>query len=200
MKRSRLLCWYCLTLLVLLVGCLPAEPQATSDGAAEPGAAVTSTLGPTSTPEPSATAAEAGATASATVEPVPIVTDEADENGTEVSEQPQLETLVRQDLAQRLGVDPEAIEVVTKEAVEWPNGAMGCPAPGAVYTQAIVPGFRMVLEVEGERYEYHTDRQQRFLLCENGEPQFPAIPIDPGDIDDGEPWVPVDPLPTVESP
>src|SRR5690606_19197086 len=131
MKRSRLLCWYCLTLLVLLVGCLPAEPQATSDGAAEPGAAVTSTLGPTST-------------ASATVEPVPIVTDEADENGTEVSEQPQLETLVRQDLAQRLGVDPEAIEVVTKEAVEWPNGAMGCPAPGAVYTQAIVPGFRMV--------------------------------------------------------
>jgi hypothetical protein len=187
-------------LLVLLAGCQPAEPQTTPDGAAEPGAAETVAVVPTSTVEPSATAPEAGVTASATAEPVPVVTDEADENGTETPEQPQLEILVRQDLAQRLEVDPEAIEIVTKEAVEWPNGAMGCPAPGAVYTQAIVPGFRMVLEVDGERYEYHTDRQQRFLLCEGGEPQFPAIPIDPGDIDDGEPWVPVDPLPTVETP
>jgi len=103
--------------------------------------------------------------------------------------------IVRQDLATRLSMDVEAISVISLESIEWPNGALGCPAPGKVYTQGTVPGFRIRLEAEDQEYSYHTDRRGQFLLCpeENVDvPDFPSIPVEPGEIDDGQPWVPVD--------
>jgi hypothetical protein len=38
--------------------------------------------------------------------------------------------------------------VVQAEAVTWPDGALGCPEPGIVYTQALVPGYWVVVEAE----------------------------------------------------
>ena len=50
--------------------------------------------------------------------------------------------------------------LVTAEAVTWTSGALGCPEPGKYYTQALVEGMRVVVEVRGVSYDYrfgHTD-------------------------------------------
>jgi hypothetical protein len=74
--------------------------------------------------------------------------------------------LARGDLARRLDVRLEAIRLVSVDSVEWRNASLGCPRPGMMYAQVITPGFRVTLEVEGKRYEYHTDRGRRVVLCE----------------------------------
>jgi hypothetical protein len=62
------------------------------------------------------------------------------------------------DLAQLLGIAPSAITVVSVEEVTWPDASLGCPKPGMMYAQVLTPGSRIVLEVDGKTYEYHTGR------------------------------------------
>ena len=76
------------------------------------------------------------------------------------------------DLAAREGVDPSAITVISTDEVTWRDGSMGCPEPGMNYTQALVPGIRVVLELDGVRYEYHAGGARSIFLCAN--PQPPA--------------------------
>ncbi len=76
--------------------------------------------------------------------------------------------LFRDDLARRALVKPETITVVSATQQEWPDGSLGCPKPGEVYTQMIVPGFRVVLEAGGEKYAYHSDASGKFIVCANG--------------------------------
>ena len=56
------------------------------------------------------------------------------------------------------------------EEVTWRDGSIGCPEPGMNYTQALVPGIRVVLELDGRRYEYHAGGGRSIFLCENPEP------------------------------
>ena len=72
---------------------------------------------------------------------------------------------LRAELASQKGLAAEDVKVISVEAVNWPNGALGCARPGAMYTQAIVPGYRVVLEASGERYAYHASRKGEFKLC-----------------------------------
>jgi hypothetical protein len=78
-------------------------------------------------------------------------------------------TDVRHDLAERVGIAESAIETVQVEAVEWSDGSLGCPEPGASYTQATEPGNTIVLRAQGQTYEYHTGRG-RFVLCQQPHP------------------------------
>ncbi len=59
------------------------------------------------------------------------------------------------DLADRTGADPDGIEVVSAQNVTWRDGSLGCPEPGGMYTQALVDGYRIELEVDGETFHYH---------------------------------------------
>jgi len=70
------------------------------------------------------------------------------------------------DLGKRLGVAVAAIKVVSAEAVDWPNGGLGCAEPGRMYTMAIVPGYRVELEAAGRTYSYHGSRTGALQLCE----------------------------------
>lgn len=70
------------------------------------------------------------------------------------------------DLAQRLGVAPEEVTVAFTEAVTWRDGSLGCSETGMMYTQALVEGSRIVLEAEGQRYEYHAGGNRAPFLCE----------------------------------
>lgn len=63
----------------------------------------------------------------------------------------------RQVLAQQLGVNLDAVTVVGSEHVEWRNGCLEIVIPGVMCTQAIIPGYRIVLESSGKQYEFHTD-------------------------------------------
>jgi hypothetical protein len=73
----------------------------------------------------------------------------------------------RQDLAQQLSLKAEDITPVGVEEVEWRNSSLGCPRPGMNYLQVITPGYRIMLEAQGKRYEYHTDQSSRVVRCEN---------------------------------
>lgn len=70
------------------------------------------------------------------------------------------------DLAARLKVSADEVKVVSVEEVTWPDASLGCPQPGMDYTMALVDGYRIVLQVQGKTYEYHTDRAQRLVYCE----------------------------------
>lgn len=76
------------------------------------------------------------------------------------------------DAAEERGVTEEEIEVVRAEEVEWPDGARGCPEEDELYTQAIVPGYLVVLDVEGEERHYHGAEGEAPFHCED--PQEPA--------------------------
>jgi hypothetical protein len=72
---------------------------------------------------------------------------------------------VKEDLAERLSVQLEQIDLVDAASVVWPDGSLGCPEPGMMYTQALVPGYRIVLEVGGRQFRYHASDRGHFVLC-----------------------------------
>ncbi|MEJ1112243.1 MULTISPECIES: hypothetical protein [unclassified Kribbella] len=71
------------------------------------------------------------------------------------------------DLAKRLSVDAAQVTVVSSSEVTWSDGSLGCPEPGMSYTQALVPGFRVVLEAAGKQYHYHSGGTRPPFLCAN---------------------------------
>ena len=71
------------------------------------------------------------------------------------------------DAAARAGVDESSVVVVTAAAVQWPDGSLGCPEPGVMYTQAVVDGSQIVVEAGGETYDYRLDGKGNFKLCES---------------------------------
>ncbi|NIM95908.1 MAG: hypothetical protein GTO18_19590 [Anaerolineales bacterium] len=121
---------------------------------------------------------------------------------TEVTLPSEVEQLVNHavaDLVLRLGVSAGEIKIQRIEAVEWPDGSLGCPQSGMAYIQVITPGYFITFEIEGKPYRYHTDTNAMIILCDQEiTPLQPTFPIDPGEIMDGKPWMPVDPIPTRE--
>lgn len=78
---------------------------------------------------------------------------------------PDLFTAILQDAAGRAGVDSSAFSVSAASAVTWSDGSLGCPEPGMFYTQALVPGYRVILEAGGTEYDYHADQRGTFSPC-----------------------------------
>jgi hypothetical protein len=82
---------------------------------------------------------------------------------------PGLEKIVIQakdDLSQRLAIDPGQIELYEVASVTWPDGSLGCPQPGMMYTQVQVDGLLIRFRVEGRIFEYHSGEGQPPFLCE----------------------------------
>jgi hypothetical protein len=73
------------------------------------------------------------------------------------------------DLAARLTVPRDQIEVVETRAVTWPDGALGCPEEGMVYTQATVEGTQIVLRVDSRVFAYHAGDDGAPFLCPSDE-------------------------------
>jgi hypothetical protein len=74
------------------------------------------------------------------------------------------------DLASRLSVDLEQVRVVSSDEVTWRDGSLGCPEPGKYYTQALINGTRIILEVSGKHYHYHSGGSRPPFLCANPQP------------------------------
>lgn len=72
------------------------------------------------------------------------------------------------DAAGRSGRPVEALQVASAEAVTWSDGSLGCPQPGMMYTQALVPGYRIRIEVDGQVLDYHAGQHGGFVLCPPG--------------------------------
>lgn len=59
------------------------------------------------------------------------------------------------DLAAHLDIEPAQVEVLDAKTVTWSNGALGCPKPGGMYTQALVDGYLIRLNAGEQVHHYH---------------------------------------------
>jgi hypothetical protein len=177
-KTALLLGWFALFQAACVTSTTPEQLPLTPAGTAAPEA-------------PSIQAATALPTAGTTQPTIPAVEQPGQERtrpyptlppGLERIEVPQVTPItgeapaglldrIMDDLTGRLGIDPQQIEVIRAEAVLWPDGSLGCPKAGEYYTQAIVSGFWIVLEVGTERYDYRASEEGNFFLCERPLPQ-----------------------------
>lgn len=82
--------------------------------------------------------------------------------------------LILQDLAGRTGEPVTSVTVIQAQEVVWNDGSLGCPQPGVMYTQALVNGYWIILEVAGKKFDYRAARTGYFTLCENGIPPIPV--------------------------
>ena len=79
------------------------------------------------------------------------------------------------DLATRIKVAEDIINVREARSVQWGSGAMGCPKPGMNYTQAIVPGVRLLREVNETIYHYHGGTGKSLFYCPAERATAPAF-------------------------
>jgi hypothetical protein len=82
-----------------------------------------------------------------------------------------LQTAVQAALADasgRTGLAVEALQVKSATAVTWSDGSLGCPQPDRVYTQALVPGYRVRVIAGGQELDYHASRRGPVSLCPSG--------------------------------
>jgi len=78
-------------------------------------------------------------------------------------------TQARDTLAGELGVSIDEVNVVQAEPMRWSDSSLGCPEPGMMYAQAITPGYQVILEHDGQQYDYHADAKGFLKLCEPAE-------------------------------
>jgi hypothetical protein len=80
---------------------------------------------------------------------------------------------ILEDAARRTGADPATATILRAEAVTWSDGSLGCPEPGMFYTQALVDGYWVVLELGGTTLDYRVGARGAFRLCEEPGPGAP---------------------------
>jgi hypothetical protein len=61
-------------------------------------------------------------------------------------------------LSKSLNLPPGQITLISTEAVDWPDGCLGIQKIGVMCTEAIVPGYKILLQVNGVLYEMRTDK------------------------------------------
>jgi hypothetical protein len=57
------------------------------------------------------------------------------------------------------------VVLVRAEQVTWSDGSLGCPQPGTMYTQALVPGFRVIAKSPSGELVYHSDVRGNVVTC-----------------------------------
>jgi hypothetical protein len=136
-------------LIIVLSGCRPSTPMATP---ALPPPTVTPSTATSVPPTPRA------------LPPTPTVTPVS------ILEPPEAIQATLWLLASQFRVSMDQVHLVRWEQVDWPDGCLGISMRDAC-TQAVVPGYRIVVEVGGQEYEYRStlpDAQPYRLLLAAG--------------------------------
>jgi hypothetical protein len=78
-------------------------------------------------------------------------------------------TQAKKDLAQRLSIPVEQIDLTNFELKVWSDAGLGCPQPGMNYIQVPQDGYLIVLRADGRVYNYHGggSGDPSPFLCEN---------------------------------
>lgn len=61
--------------------------------------------------------------------------------------------VAQQTVAGFLGIDAGRVTVVAVTARDFPDASLGCPQPGMAYPQVITPGFQVLVEADGRRFD-----------------------------------------------
>lgn len=68
------------------------------------------------------------------------------------------------DVARRHTGSPEAATLISAQEYTWSNGAMGCPQPGQVYTEALVDGYVIHLGLGPQTVRVHSNRRGTIMF------------------------------------
>jgi hypothetical protein len=176
-----------------------------SDQPAQTTTTTVAAASPDETTAPSTTTPEAGGVpVSETLDPAGAVTGGTVGRSYLADEFPQELTgivgLALADLAERLGIDQAAISIVLVEEVVWGDGSHGCPQPGMAYTQVLTDGLRIILEADGQLYDYRSGGLSNPELCVQAvakdeslgglyelTPEGTVVPVAPKDDESTEP-------------
>lgn len=99
----------------------------------------------------------------------------------------ELRRVVVADAARRFGVTESGVVLTRAERVTWNDGALGCPQPDMSYSQALVPGYRVVARTAERELTYHTDEARGAIACAQALPRAPQDPSKPPPADDSQP-------------
>jgi hypothetical protein len=180
-----------LALFLLLQACTPLTPDGPDELPETPGDQQPEPMQPTDEQEPSPAVQEPETMEPPAGEPTPEVRElrpirrtpemvpmpgEAGDPVTGETPQNLLDTILA-DLKERTGSSREEITVIRDQAVTWSDGSLGCPQPGVFYTQALVPGYWVVLQIGEKEYDYRASDRGYFVLCESGSLPFDQ-PVD----------------------
>ena len=99
--------------------------------------------------------------ANGAVEAPPVVSSEAQAVPNDLQS---IVAAAKQDAVAR-GLPAQDITVQSAQRVTWRDGSLGCPEPQMQYTQALVPGWRVILRVGDLTYDYHAATNGQVFLC-----------------------------------
>lgn len=71
--------------------------------------------------------------------------------------------VVLQDLGRRQGISTRQVEIIDYNQQTWRNGCLELPQPDELCTQALVPGWRLVVSNDKQNWTYHTNSNGRSL-------------------------------------
>lgn len=74
----------------------------------------------------------------------------------------------KHDLAGRLNVSEDAIDLVSVSEEDFPDASLGAPVDDELSTQMISSGWRVTLRADGETYDYRADKYQMRLSNHKG--------------------------------
>ena len=115
----------------------------------------------------------------------------AAETASQAQEDSTLSRLVeraKEDLVQTAGADSDEITLVSTEEVEWGDTSLGCPHPDEMYAQMITPGYFIVLQSDGNTYDYHTgaDPEGPLVQCTDDGTPAGAVVAQPQELEEEE--------------
>lgn len=61
--------------------------------------------------------------------------------------------VARQTVAAALGIAASETSVISTGSRDFADGSLDCPQPGAAYAQVITPGYRVLVEANGRRFD-----------------------------------------------
>ena len=100
-----------------------------------------------------------------------LVRPEPMSTGAAAKDMPVAVQSARQALAKVLGVTSDALQVVSYEAVDWPDGCLGVAQKGMMCTDMVTPGYRVILGADKQQWEYRTDKTGTLVVLAKGPTQ-----------------------------
>lgn len=79
------------------------------------------------------------------------------------------------DASRRSGVDEADLVIEKSVRVTWNDGSLGCPQPGMSYTQALVPGWQLIIRAGEQTFDYRCADRGHFMLCPPGRGRTPPL-------------------------
>jgi hypothetical protein len=77
--------------------------------------------------------------------------------------------LAKLDLSLKTGVNVDEIATLSVEEINFSDSSLGVREPGVEYAQVVTPGIIIMLEADGEEYEYHASGAR---VIQVPEPEF----------------------------